>query len=109
MKRLIFITSIIMSPFAQADDIVPFTASSIKNAGAGFVEIIGPARADIDGVGKVYHKTLYISVGNINSMSSITKTSGCTLYYSSKGYTENISLANQSCVDVLKVLSEQRK
>ncbi len=105
---MVFLLFLLLTSIAA--DTVPYSAKTIKNAGSGFVEIIGPGKIQINGEVFPYEKTIYISVWNIDSISTINeKKKGCMLHYSSEGYTQNISIINQSSKEVIKIIGEARK
>ena len=90
---------------ARAADIVPYSIKSIKAIGSGFVELVGPGKIHIEGVIHPYKGTNYISTRNIDGMTSVTGvTKACVLSYSSEGYTENISVLEQSCNEIVAVI-----
>ena len=96
-------------PLAIAADVVPYSVKSIKAVGPGFVELVGPGKIQINDEVLDYDGTKYISVENIDTMTSVTGVSkGCLLSYSSEGYTENISVMEQSCDEVVAILNEAK-
>jgi hypothetical protein len=93
----------------SASDVIPYSVESIKPIGSGFVELVGPGKIQVDEVALPYDGTKYISTGNIDSLSSVSGLSrGCILYYSSEGYTENISVKSRSCNDVISIIKAAR-
>ena len=97
------------SAHALAADVVPYSVDSIKAVGSGYVELIGPGKIAINNETIPYEGTKYIKVDNIGTMSTVTgSTKGCMLAYSSEGYTENISVLNQSCDVILQVVNNTK-
>jgi len=107
---VIFISAHIPSMLFAADA-VPFSVQSIRgiqsvqSKGSGYVELVGPGEIKIHGRILPYNGTKYIRASNIGTLSSANGTlKGCTLAYSSEGYTESISVIQQSCNQVLSVI-----
>jgi hypothetical protein len=97
------------SAHTLAADVVPYSIESIKAVGSGYVELIGPGKIAINNETISYVGTKYIKADNIGTMSTLTgSTKGCMLAYSSEGYTENISVLNQSCDVILQVLNNAK-
>ena len=107
MIKSILITNILLFSFsAIAADVVPYSVKSIKPIGAGYVELDGPGKIQINGEAIPYKGTKYISTRNIDSMTGLNGTTkGCTLHYSSENYTENISVTTQSCNAIISIIN----
>jgi len=91
---------------ALAADNVPFTVKRIKPVGAGYVELIGPGEIKIDKKVLSFEDVKYIKKSNIGTITSVDGAGkGCVLAYSSEGYTESIVVQNQSCNEILSILS----
>ncbi|MBT8119774.1 MAG: hypothetical protein KJN89_08655 [Gammaproteobacteria bacterium] len=100
---------LIYSAHSFAADVVPYSVDSIKAIGSGYVELIGPGKIAINDETVSYQGIKYIKADNIDTMSAITgSTKGCVLAYSSEGYTENISVLNQSCDVILQVINNAK-
>lgn len=95
-----------LAQVASAADTVPYSIKSIKVVGSGFVELVGPGKTQVNDEIIPYEGTKYIRVTNIDAMMSVTGTTkGCMVSYSSEGYTETISVLEQSCDEVIEVLA----
>ena len=107
MSKGYFITSLLLfSLSAIAADVVPYSVKSIKPIGAGYVELVGPGKMNVNGETILYEGTKYISTKNIDSMTGISGTSkGCELHYSSENYSENISVTTQSCDAIVSIIN----
>ncbi len=110
LPTAIFITSQIPSMLFAADA-VPFSVQSIRgiqsvqSKGSGYVELVGPGEIKTHGKTLPYNGTKYIRASSIGTLSGVKGTTkGCMLAYSSEGYTENISVIQQSCNQVLSVI-----
>jgi len=92
-----------------AADVVPYSVKSIKNKGSGYVELLGPGKIQVNGETLPYDGTKYIRVSNIGTLSGVYgTTNGCMLAYSSENYTENVSVTQQSCNEVLSVIESSK-
>jgi len=102
-----FITIVLLFSFSViAADIVPYSVKSIKPVGAGYIELVAPGKMNVNGETISYAGTKYISTGNIDSMTDISGSSNaCMLHYSSENYTENISVATQSCRAIISIIN----
>lgn len=106
IKGLLIANILLFSFTAIAADVVPYTVKFIKPIGAGYVELVGPGKMQVNNETIPYEGTKYISTKNIDSMTSISGTSkGCMLHYSSESYTENISVITQSCNTIISIIS----
>jgi len=106
IKNLLIANIILFSFSAAAADIVPYSVKYIKPIGAGYVELVGPGKTQVNGETIPYEGTNYISTKNIDSMTGLSGTSkGCILHYSSENYTENISVTTQSCSAIISIIS----
>ncbi len=110
IATVIFIASLIPSALFAAD-VVPFSIQSIRSIqsiqskGSGYVELVGPGEIKVNGKTLPYSGTKYIRASSIGTLSGVKGTTkGCMLAYSSEGYTENISVAQQSCNQVLSTI-----
>jgi len=107
MNKYIAILLLAFSGSAFAADVVPYTVQSIKSVGAGYVELVGPGMMQVNREVIPYDGTKYIKVINIGTMSTaLGTTKGCVLAYASEGYTENISVMQQSCNQILAIIEE---
>ena len=107
MIKGLYISSILLFSFSViAADVVPYTVKSIKPIGAGYVELVGPGKMQVNNETIPYEGTKYISTKNIDSMTGISGSSkGCMLHYSSENYTENISVTRQSCNTIISIIN----
>lgn len=100
-----FISILLLPQYLMAADVVPFTVKRIKPVGAGYVELVVPGKIQINDQVLPYKDTKYIRITNIDTMTSVAgSTKGCILAYASENYTENISVIEQSCNEILSVL-----
>jgi len=105
----LFILCLTFSVYSLAADVVPYSINSIKAVGSGYVELVGPGKIAINNETISYDGTKYIKVDNIGTMSTVIGSAkGCMLAYSSEGYTENISVLNQSCEVILQVINNAK-
>ena len=109
-KISFFVTLILLSFRAIGADVVPYSVKYIKPFGAGFIELVGPGKMLVNGENIEYEGKKYISTKNIDSMTGVSVlTKGCTLHYSSEGYTENISVIAQSCSEIISIINVVNK
>ena len=109
LRFFLVLMAALFATLAIAADVVPYSVKSIKAVGPGFVELVGPGKIQVNDEVLDYDGTKYISVENIDSMTSVTGVSkGCLLSYSSEGYTENISVREQSRDEVVAILNEAK-
>ena len=88
-----------------AAEIVPYTIKSVRPAGVGFVELLGPGKIEIAGKARDFIGIKYVAVRNIDSLSGAANLkTGCVISYSSEGYTAEISVIDQSCRQILAVV-----
>lgn len=100
------VTLVLLYSHAIGADVVPYSVKYIKPFGAGFVELVGPDKMQVNGESIAYEGTKYIATKNIDSMTGVSALSkGCILHYSSEGYTENISVIMQSCSEIISIIS----
>jgi hypothetical protein len=103
------LTAFLLPSLSFAADVVPYSVQSIKSKNSGYVELVGPGKIQVNGETLPYDGTKYIRVTNIGTLSGIEDvTKGCILAYSSEGYTENISVTQQSCNQVLSVIGSAK-
>lgn len=92
-----------------AADVVPFSVRSISPVGLGYVELVWPGKIEVNKEVLDYDGTKYIRADNVGTLTGIHgSTKGCMLAYASEGYTENISVTEQSCDEVLEILEEAK-
>ena len=104
-KLLLMCAAVMLMTMAVAADVVPYTIKSIKPVGAGFIELVGPGKIEVNGEILDYEGTKYIAISNIDAMTSVYGVSkSCLISYSSEGYTENISVTEQSCDEIVQIL-----
>jgi len=102
----LFVLFMLLSAYSFASDVVPFSIKRIKPVGAGYFELVGPGKIRTGDKVFPYEETKYIKRVNIGTMTSVPDSNkGCILAYSSEGYTENISVRNQSCGEILSIFS----
>ena len=95
-----------LSQNSFASDVVPFSIKRIKPVGAGYVELVGPGKIKTDNKVVSFEEIKYVKATNLGTMTSVTGSDkGCILAYSSESYTEDISVRNQSCNEILSILS----
>lgn len=105
-KGLLIVTIIVFSFSATAADIVSYSVKYIKPIGAGYVELEGQGKRQVNGETPPYEGTKYISTKNIDSMTGYRGISkGCMLHFSSESLTENISVTKQSCSEIISIIS----
>ena len=106
-KTIVFFISFLLLPqWLLAADVVPFSIKRINPIGAGYVELVGPGKIQVNNEVISYEGIKYIKKSNIGTMTSDTgSTKGCVLAYSSENYTENISVLNQSCNEILAIFN----
>jgi hypothetical protein len=106
-KSIMFFMIFIAAPQCLlAADIVPFSIKRIKSISTDYVELIGPGEIQVNNEAIPYKGTKYIRKTSIGTMTSVTGTTrGCILTYSSENYTENISVLNQSCDEILYIIN----
>jgi hypothetical protein len=103
---IFFITFLLLPQWLLAADVVPFSIKRIKPIGGGYVELVGPGKININNEVLPYKGTKYIKKANIGTMTLVIgSTKGCVLAYSSENYTENISVLNQSCNEILAIFN----
>ncbi|PAJ71707.1 hypothetical protein CJF42_25265 [Pseudoalteromonas sp. NBT06-2] len=103
------LTAFLLPSVLFAADVVPYSVQSIKSKSSGYVELVGPGKIQVNGEILPYDGTKYIRVANIGTLSGVEGiTKGCMLAYSSEGYTENISVTQQSCNQVLSVIESAK-
>ena len=103
------LTALLFASALFAADVVPYSVQSIKSKGSGYVELVGPGKINVNGESLPYDGTKYIRVANIGTLSGVEGTTkGCILAYSSEGYTENISVTQQSCNQVLSTIESAK-
>ena len=108
-KHYLILAVVLISASPVAADLVPFSIKSIKAAGSGFIELVGPGQLEIDGKYVDYKNTKYIAVSNIDSLTNVAGTSkACVISYSSDGYTENISVDEQSCKEIIQIIASAK-
>lgn len=91
-------------------DVVPYTVTLIKSVGSGYVELVGPGKIHLNSDSLPYTGTKYINIRNIGTMTTVYGSSkGCMLAYSSGDYTENISILEQSCNEILTIISKSKE
>lgn len=103
-KYVIVIYSIFLPQYSLASDIVPYSIKRIQPVGSGYLELVGPGKIKISGDIKDYDETKFIkksSIGTITSVNGSDK--GCVLAFASEGYTESISVRNQTCKEILAI------
>jgi hypothetical protein len=106
IKNFLIVTLFLVSLSLLADDLVPNSVRYVKPVGAGFIELVGPGKMLVNGEVVTYEGTKYISINNIDSMTGASGISkGCTLHYSSENYTEKISVAMQSCSEIISIIN----
>ena len=106
IKGTLIATILLFSFPVIAADIVPYSVKYIKPIGAGYIELVGPGKMQVNGETIPYEGSKYISTKNIDSMTGVNGTSkGCTLHYSSENYTENISVTTQSCNAIISIIN----
>jgi hypothetical protein len=95
-----------LSQNSFASDVVPFSIKRIKPVGAGYVELVGPGKITIDNKVVSFEEIKYVKASSLGTMTSVTESDkGCTLAYSSENYTQDISVQDQSCNEILSILS----
>lgn len=104
MRRFVFVLTVTLyATAAVVADTLLYTLKKAISVGSGFLELVGPGKFMSEGEALPYEGTWYINSKNIDSMSGVSGVSkGCILRYSSEGYTETVSLVEQSCVDLLR-------
>lgn len=106
---IVVLVGFLFSSALYAADVVPYSIQSIKSKGSGYVELVGPGKIQVNGETLPYDGTKYIRVANIGTLSGVEGTTKvCVLAYSSEGYTENISVTQQSCNQVLSVIESAK-
>ena len=111
MARIPYIAALIVLSFqAFAAGEVPFSVKYIKPAAAGFVELVGPGKIQVNGETLAYEGTQFIATKNISAMTSSSAFSRtCMLHYASEGYTENITVSTQTCGEIISIMSVVNK
>ena len=107
MIKGLFVANIFLFSFtAIAADVVPYSVKSVKPIGAGYIELVGPGKMQVNNKTIPYKATKYISTKNVDSMTAVSGTyNGCILHYSSENYTENISVTTQSCNTIISIIN----
>lgn len=105
-RLALFVLFLLLPQHAFAADVVPFSIKRVKPVGSGYVELVGPSKISVDGKVLAYEQIKYVKRSNIDSLTSVIDSDkGCILAYSSEGYTESISVRNQSCNEILSIFS----
>ncbi len=109
INKHIAILLLAFSGSAFTADVVPYSVQSIKPVGAGYVELVGPGKMEVNHETLPYEGTKYIKISNIGTMTTVHGvTKGCMLAYASEGYTENISVLQQSCNQILSIIKDSQ-
>jgi hypothetical protein len=113
MKIKIYLSAVMflvfLFPSILLADVVPYSVQNIQIKGSGYVELVGPGKIQVNNETLPYDGTKYIRVSSIGTLSGVEGvTKGCVLAYTSEGYTENISVKQQSCNQVLSIIKSAK-
>ncbi len=108
MKYITIILLLVSPPlFAEY---VPFSIKSVHGiTGKGFIELKGPGKIELKKKIYNYEETVYISINKVSSLSEVSGVKkACIIRYTSGLYSENISVSNQSCFEVISQINKAR-
>jgi hypothetical protein len=108
--RWLLAASLLVSSTAALADKVPYSVQSVRAAaGAGFVELVGPGKVEVEGRAEEYSETVYLNAAHIaNAQSVFGNQNACVLRYAAPGYTESISILRQGCAGVMAEIAKAR-
>ncbi len=97
--------SLLVTPALSAEDIVPHTVRSLRDAGGTFIELIGPGRMLVQDKVVHYRRGKFIRSRHIDSLSEVDgRADLCILHYATEDYSDNITV-QQGCKAVIGVIS----